>query len=343
MLNSSQENSFRKLPLYCHNLKLANDGIVTHIQTNDDRTFDKCFIGFGVSIQSFLYYMRPLIKIDGAHLKGTYLGTNLLVVGMDANNQIIPLATGVAQGETVENWSWFLTKLKECIGDVPNLAIIYDRHYSITIACRTIFPQAFHGFCCRHLLLNCNLESKKHKAMYWKTCKAYLVRDFEKAISDIRGLRPDDYRKLEDAGSDRWSKVFCPGNRYNYMTFDSVESINSLTKHVRKVIITMLMEYNRDLIQRWYFERRFNIEDEPLADELSRWATKKVRKRNIKSANWIMNGIKHLKMYNVKDHKAVHVVDITKGECSCHKWKLLGLPCGHVCDVSRFKMSNSNR
>ncbi|GJU29552.1 hypothetical protein Tco_1173141 [Tanacetum coccineum] len=34
-----------------------------------------------------------------AHLKGTYLGMNLLVVGMDANNQIIPLATGVAQDE----------------------------------------------------------------------------------------------------------------------------------------------------------------------------------------------------------------------------------------------------
>nr|GFB74156.1 transposase, MuDR, MULE transposase domain protein [Tanacetum cinerariifolium] len=32
--------------------------------------------------------------IDGAHLKGTYLGTNLLAVGMDANNQIMPLATG---------------------------------------------------------------------------------------------------------------------------------------------------------------------------------------------------------------------------------------------------------
>ncbi|GKC18482.1 transposase, MuDR, MULE transposase domain protein [Tanacetum coccineum] len=344
MLNGSQENSFGQLPLYCHNLKLANDGTVTHIQTNDNGTFKKCFIGFGVSIQSFLYYIRPLIKIDGAHLKGTYIGTNLLAVGMDANNQIIPLATGVAQGETVENWSWFLTKLKECIGDVPNLAIISDRHYSITIICRTIFPQAFHGFCCRHLLLNCNLKSKKHKAMYWKTCKAYLERDFKRAISDTRGLRPDAYRKLEEAGFDRWSRAYCPGNIYNYMTSNSVESINSLTKHVRKVPITMLMEYYRELIQRWYFERRFNNEDEPPVDELSRWAAAKVSKRNRKSANWIMNGIEHLKMYHVKDHKAVHVVDLSKGECSCRKWQLSGLPCGHVCAVSRvLNMSNSNR
>ncbi|GJY76278.1 transposase, MuDR, MULE transposase domain protein [Tanacetum coccineum] len=208
MLNGNQENYFAQLPCYCHKLKLANDGTVTHIQTNDDGTFDKYFIGFGVSIRSFIYYMRPLIKIDGGHLKGTYLGTNLLAVGMDANNQIIPLDTGVTQGETVENWSWFLTKLKECIND-----------------------------------------------------------DFEKSVSDIRGVRPDAYRKLEEARFDRWSRAYFPGNKYNYMTSNSVESINSLTKHVRKVPIIMLMEYYRDLIQRWYFERRFNNEDEPLVDE----------------------------------------------------------------------------
>ncbi|GKB27162.1 transposase, MuDR, MULE transposase domain protein [Tanacetum coccineum] len=180
--------------------------------------------------------------------------------------------------------------------------------------------------------------------MYWKTCKAYLERDFERAISDIRGLRPDAYRKLEEAGFDKWSRAYYPGNRYNYMTSNSVESINSLTKHVRKVPITMLMEYYRELIQRWYFERRFNNEDEPPVDELSRWAVAKVGKRNRKSANWIVTGIEHMQMYHVKDHKAVHFVDLSLGECTCRKWQLSGLPCGHVCDVSReLNMTNSNR
>nr|GEW98502.1 transposase, MuDR, MULE transposase domain protein [Tanacetum cinerariifolium] len=50
---------------------------------------------------------------------GTYLGTNLLANGMDGNNQIIPISTGVSQGETIESWSWFLTKLKACIGLKP--------------------------------------------------------------------------------------------------------------------------------------------------------------------------------------------------------------------------------
>nr|GEX09384.1 hypothetical protein [Tanacetum cinerariifolium] len=85
-------------------------------------------------------------------------------------------------------------------------------------------------------------------------------------------------------------------------------------------------------------------QDEPPVDELSRWEAAKVSKRNKKSDNLTVNGVEHLKMCNVKDHKSVHVVDIAKDECSCCKWKLSGLPRGHVCVVSRFlQISNSNR
>nr|GEV71763.1 hypothetical protein [Tanacetum cinerariifolium] len=73
--------------------------------------------------------MRPLLITDGVHLKGTYKGTNLVLVGMDGNNQIVPIATGVPQGETGKSWTWFLLKFKECIGKVSNLAIhkVMDR------------------------------------------------------------------------------------------------------------------------------------------------------------------------------------------------------------------------
>ncbi|GKE96800.1 transposase, MuDR, MULE transposase domain protein, partial [Tanacetum coccineum] len=60
----------------------------------------------------------------------------------DGNNQIIPIATGVSQGETEESWTWFMLKLKECIGEVPNLAIISDRHPGIILACKMVFPNA---------------------------------------------------------------------------------------------------------------------------------------------------------------------------------------------------------
>ncbi|GJU22783.1 transposase, MuDR, MULE transposase domain protein, partial [Tanacetum coccineum] len=139
------------------------------------------------------------------------------------------------------------------------------------------------------------------------TCKAYTVPEFEKSISGIRALRPEAYIKLEVVRFEKWSRAHCPANRYNYMTSNCAESINALTKTVTKVPITMLMDYYRDLIQRWYFERRF-------------------------------------KVYQVRDNKRFHLVDLAKRECSCRKWQLSGLPCGHVCALSRcLVMTNCNR
>ncbi|GKA46212.1 transposase, MuDR, MULE transposase domain protein [Tanacetum coccineum] len=96
MAMASQAESFAQLPHYCHNLKLANEGTVTHIKNDAEGRFKLLYVGFGVA--------------------GTYEGTNLLALGMDNNNQIVPIATGVCQGgERTEAWSFLLSKLKESI------------------------------------------------------------------------------------------------------------------------------------------------------------------------------------------------------------------------------------
>ena len=63
----------------------------------------------------------------------------------------------------------------------------------------------------------------------------------------------------------------------------------------------------------------------------------------IKSTTWVVCSIQHAKIYQVRDPRSVHTVNLTEGECSCRKWKLFGLLCGHVCVVARFcHMSNCN-
>ena len=124
-----------------------------------------------------------------------------------------------------------------CIGEVKGLSIISDRHLAIAHACSTVFPNAFHGYCCRHLMMNCNLKSKKWRAIYWRTCKLYTEREFDDSISEIRASKPLVYKKLEDAGWGRWSRAYCPANRYNYLTSNSVESVNSLSTSPLLVLI----------------------------------------------------------------------------------------------------------
>ncbi|GJR34581.1 phospholipase-like protein [Tanacetum coccineum] len=47
--------SFAQLPFYCYNLKMANENIVTHIETDDEGHFKMLFIGFGVAVS--IYYI----------------------------------------------------------------------------------------------------------------------------------------------------------------------------------------------------------------------------------------------------------------------------------------------
>jgi hypothetical protein len=55
-----------------------------------------------------------------------------------------------------------------------------------------------------------------------------------------------------------------------------------------------------------------------------------------KSANWKVLGIDKDRVYEVRDTKKRHIVDLEQGECTCRQWQLSGLPCGHVCAVGRF-------
>ncbi|GJX25168.1 putative nucleotidyltransferase, ribonuclease H [Tanacetum coccineum] len=70
-------------------------------------------------------------------------------------------------------------------------------------------------------------------------------------------------------------------------------------------------------------------------DELTPWAAAKVKDIMLKSLNWKVNAIDSSKLYQVFDNKVVHQVDCINFLCTCRTWQLSGLPCEHVCVVSR--------
>ncbi|GJW70662.1 hypothetical protein Tco_0127579 [Tanacetum coccineum] len=96
------------------------------------------------------------------------------------------------------------------------------------------------------------------------------------------------------------------------MTSNSVESINALTKDVRKLPITQLMDWFRDLLQKWYYERQAKHQDAP-DDELTQWASAKVKRRMLKSANWTVKGVDENNVYEIREQQKIHVVYLEKG------------------------------
>jgi len=139
--------------------------------------FVKCLtITIFLQLRAYINTCRPALIIDGAHLKGEFKGKMLLAVGMDGNNQIVPVAYGICKSECTEAWTWFLEQLKNCIGESDRLAIISDRADSIIAAVARVFTTAHHGHCGHHLLSNVQGHFKKSvttKTLFWKAAKAY--------------------------------------------------------------------------------------------------------------------------------------------------------------------------
>ncbi|XP_024974775.1 uncharacterized protein LOC112512876 [Cynara cardunculus var. scolymus] len=325
LLWGTPKSSFNLLPVYCHNLKLANPETVTEITLDGLGRFDMLFVALGCSIRLFLGHMRPFLIMDGAHLKGPYVGTMFLVVGMVGNNGIVPIAMGVGKTKSSLSWTWFLCKLWQCICDVPNLTFVTDRAASIDLAIRIVFPNVHHILCFRHLSQNLRLNSTNEKSkrwMLWEACKAYRLSDFEGTMDLMWYSLPRAAHYLEKFGYARWARSHFPGLRYSAMTSNSAESVNSVTRFARCVPITMLIEFFRATLQQWYFIHRHN--EAQMMNAVTPWGEAKLEKRIHRSTNWKVYPISDL-LFEVDDN-------YKKGTCDLHAKTYIQYCC-QLCSV----------
>ena len=75
-------------------------------------------------------------------------------------------------------------------------------------------------------------------------------------MQSIDSMNPQAGAYLRDVDFHRWSRAYFPGHRYNIMTTNIAESFNALVRHARGLPITMLLEFIRGTMQRWFYERR---------------------------------------------------------------------------------------
>ncbi|KAL0556499.1 hypothetical protein IC582_005013 [Cucumis melo] len=139
-VRGSPEESYNLLRRYGEALKFTNPGTIFHMKLEDDRFFKYLFMVVGPCVRGFLNCIRPVIVMDGTFLKNKYRGQLIVVVCLDGNNQIYPLAFGVVDRETDDSIQWFLEKLKGAIGKVPNLGFVTDRKTCFSKGISSVFP-----------------------------------------------------------------------------------------------------------------------------------------------------------------------------------------------------------
>ncbi|GKA00260.1 heat stress transcription factor B-4-like protein, partial [Tanacetum coccineum] len=117
------------------------------------RVFQRIYVCLGALKLGFRACRRDLLGLDGAFMKGSFLGQVLVAVGLDSNNGIYPLAYALVEAESKSSWCWFL----QCLGDDidlhpnSNFTFISDRQKGIIPAIKTVYPSAEHRYCLRHI------------------------------------------------------------------------------------------------------------------------------------------------------------------------------------------------
>jgi hypothetical protein len=81
----------------------------------------------------------------------------MMTAVVDPEDQIVPMAFALAEGEN-ESWSWFMRLLRvEVLGPSRIICLISDRHVGIlNAAAEQIegFPPLVHRWCMRHFAAN---------------------------------------------------------------------------------------------------------------------------------------------------------------------------------------------
>ncbi|GMN63835.1 hypothetical protein TIFTF001_032889 [Ficus carica] len=205
-------------------------------------------------------HCRPVIVVAESAIKARFGGMLLVACGHDADGSIFPLAFGIVPSETNELWKWFFEKLRDSIGTRESLAIVTDRHKGIEYTVSIVYPDVDFGICVQHLVASLKTMYKDFKGLmktyFDSASRAYLVSEHQHYMESIRNRNPDMHRYLLQADPKKWSRAYFNGRRYAIMTINIVESLNSIKWKAKLMLVGFLVEWLRELLQRWFFKRR---------------------------------------------------------------------------------------
>ncbi|KAK1666822.1 hypothetical protein QYE76_054981 [Lolium multiflorum] len=154
-IHGNEEAQFSLLRDYGEELKRANPGSTFFLSTNSVKETGSDIVkehlatmywSYDACKRGFLSGCRPLICVDGCHIKTRYKGVLLTAVGIDPNDCIFPIAMGMVEVECTSSWEWFLTTLRDDL-NITNTSpwtIMSDRQKGLINAVEKVFPDAEH-------------------------------------------------------------------------------------------------------------------------------------------------------------------------------------------------------
>ncbi|XP_016199477.1 uncharacterized protein LOC107640471 [Arachis ipaensis] len=210
--------------------------------------FHRLFWTFPPCVEAFKH-CKSLIRIDSTHLYGKYGGTLLLAIAQDGNLNIFPVVFALIEGENAESWAFFLSHLCQLVTPKEGILVISDRHNSIKAALEApdsgwLPPHEYRTYYIRHVAANFALSFKGQDARRLLVNVAYAKTEaeFDYWFDIMRTENPamcDWANRLE---YDKWTQHQDRGRRFDHMTTNISEFVNSVLKGTRNLPGTALVK-----------------------------------------------------------------------------------------------------
>ncbi|KAK8665544.1 hypothetical protein V6N13_005710 [Hibiscus sabdariffa] len=325
-LHGNLNEQYTKLYDYLAELRSSNPGTTTILQL-DESVFKRLYICRQAMKDGLKAGCRPIICLDGCHLKGYYKGHLLAAVGQDADDCLYPLAFAIVDSECESAWTWFLDILKNDLelNNSHHISFMTDRQKGLMESVMELFPYSEHRTCVRHLYNNFKLagdhKGKALKDQLWKAARATYVREFEVAMVELEGLSSIGHLFLLGKDPRQWTKShFSFRSKSDILLNNHCESFNKMILEARdKGIITLVESIRSRLMQRIAKKK-----DE--AEKLTGILYPKIQ-RKLDNAITQSHRCWPLRaggsMYQVSCGPSdQHSVNIQAQICSCRKWEL---------------------
>ena len=171
----------------------ANPDSIVSLEYTAKNRFRCVFVWYAASAKAF-GDCRFVLGLDGAHLKGKYLGILLSGTAVDANGLLFSLAHVVVDAKNDENWHWFakllfsVIQIHAMVYLQPHfLLFVSDRPKGLLEAIELMFPGSLHGYCLCHLYKNLHKQFK-HPALrgfLYEAAHAINEEEYNKAIDQM--------------------------------------------------------------------------------------------------------------------------------------------------------------
>nr|XP_009768739.1 PREDICTED: uncharacterized protein LOC104219714 [Nicotiana sylvestris] len=320
-LRGEPTDSYKKLPGYLYTMDMTYPGSHIRVVKSPKNEFMYVYISLYAFIKGF-DHCRPIVIVDGSHLKSYYNGTFVSASTLDG-----------AENDAAR--TWFFEQFKIAYSDRENMCIVSDRNGSIIKSVSRVYPDVPHFACIWHLWNNVYKKFKKSHAklseIYFSMAKADTQAEFDNLMEKV-DIRVKEY--LELAGYKKWARLYAPVNRGWTMTSNIAKSINAALVSARELPIYESLEEIRKMFGRW------NCSNCKEATQTYTTLAKKYQEmltlnEAMSTCMTVVPSTEYL--HTVNDGGRNYTICLLERKCVCRRFQVDELLCPHALAVLKSK------